>query len=95
MDSLFLVEIKLKWSGIFGCYNLSAALANIKSPGHSKIDLQETKGNQRADISARNAALKRGRNSHFSIIAQLDTSLADNLEKSARGVQWLASEKKK
>lgn len=47
---------------------LPAGLANIRIPGHSKLDILEAKENQLADISARNAALKGANSSQTSVM---------------------------
>ena len=68
------------------------ALAIINILGHSKLDSLEAKGNDFADISVGNAALKVA----MSILLDpRDISPNGNLEKLAREAQRLASEKEK
>ena len=74
---------------------LPAILAIIKIPGHSKLDSLEAKWNHLADISAKNAALKRTNNSQAFVMIKRDISQNDSLEKVTREAQQLTSEKKK
>ena len=95
--SLLPVEMKLKWplcSGIIGCYPFTAPLA-IKILRHSKLHSPEAKGNHLADTSANHAALKGTKSNQTSVMVQTDIFPNDNLEKLAREVQQLASEKKR
>ena len=74
---------------------LPAPLAIIKSPGHSKLDSLDAKGNHFAAISARNAVLKGINNSQASIMVRRNIFLIGNLEKLTTEAQQLASEKEK
>lgn len=55
----------------------SEALAIVKISGHSKLDSLEGKENHLADISIRNAALKRLKSHHTSVMVQRDIHTND------------------
>ena len=74
---------------------LSAALAIIKVPWHSKLDSLEAKGNHLTDIPEKTLALKGTNSSQTSVIVQRNISPNTNLEKLAREAQHLTLEKEK
>ena len=57
---------------------LSADLAIIKIPGHSKLDSLEAKGKHLADTSRKNAAVKGANSSQSSLMVQRDASVNDS-----------------